>query len=414
MKFDKKEVFFSVVAVFFAVACLEAGLGLFAFISPTVKILLSSPSAPTPVALFVPDARLGHRPNPDYPGHDRNGFRNSGVPDSAHIVALGDSQTYGSGVKPEDAWPRQLASKTGKTVYNMAFGGYGPTHSLVLWDEALALSPKIVIEAFYAGNDLFDSFNHVYNGGQLPELRSSDPQLRARIRGAEQSCPIAKRVSQMFQIGIMPSAVDEEATTVTRANFSPRGFLSQHSKIYGVMRRARYEIAWPVIKPNDSLQAEWGIAKVFAETHPAYCQVFDNGKFETIFTSEYRLSALDLGDPRIAEGLQISLKAIQRMHEFAAARGIRFLVMLIPTKETVFRELWQTPSINYRNLAENEESVWKLTKYFLERNGIEYLDSLPSLREQLVVGIQPYQVSQDGHPNKYGHQAIARLVSGHL
>ncbi len=48
------------------------------------------------------------------------------------------------------------------------------------------------------------------------------------------------------------------------------------------------------------------------------------------------------------------------------------------------------------------------------RRGIEYVDALPALRKQLAAGVQPYPVSQDGHPNRHGHQAIAKLVAAHL
>jgi hypothetical protein len=161
-------------------------------------------------------------------------------------------------------------------------------------------------------------------------------------------------------------------------------------------------------------EEEWEIAKAFAEAHPAYCQVFSSGQFKTVFTSEYRLSALNLEDPRIAEGLEISLKVMQKMNKYAVARNIRLLVVLIPTKETVFRNLWQSPSRSYSNLTENEERFWRATKDFLEQNGIEYLDSWSVLQEQLAAGIQPYQVSDDGHPNKHGHRAIAKLVAAYL
>jgi hypothetical protein len=167
-------------------------------------------------------------------------------------------------------------------------------------------------------------------------------------------------------------------------------------------------------KPNNTPQDEWETAKAFAAAHPAYCQVFSDGQFKTVFTSEYRLSALDLGDSRIVEGLQISLRAIQSMQGLAAAKNIRFLVVLIPTKEAVFHQLWQHPSVSYRRLIENEERVWRMTKDFLEHNSIEYLDALPVLREQLAIGIQPYKVSYDGHPNEHGHKTIAKLVAAHL
>ena len=327
-------------------------------------------------------------------------------------MTLGDSQTYGTGVSPEDAWLRQLESIIGKTVYSMSFGGYGPTHSLVLWDEAIALSPTIVIEAFYVGNDLFDSFNHVYNHGQLSELNSSDPRVQANVREAERSEPIAPRVSRMFWMGAQPSVGDKEAVASTSDSFSLLRGLPQYSRVYRLLLRV-YDRMQLMNQP-DSHQDTWARAKAFAEAHPAYCEVFSDRQFKTIFTSEYRLAGLDLDDPRIAEGLQISLRAIQRIGEFSAARSNRFIVLLIPTKEAVFRQLRQKPSGNYHRLAENEDRVWRITRDFLEHNGIEYLDGLAALREQLMTEVQPYQVSHDGHPNEYGHAAIAKLVAANL
>src|SRR5262249_44835415 len=147
---------------------------------------------------------------------------------------------------------------TGKRVCSMAYGGYGPTHSLILWDEAVAFSPKIIIEAFYAGNDLYDSFHHVYNQRQLPELKSADPQLQARVRQAEQSEPITKRVSGLFQqVRVNPVAVQQKTTAVTRNSFSLRRLLSQHSRLYGLLRRARYESARLMSNPNNTLEQRW-------------------------------------------------------------------------------------------------------------------------------------------------------------
>jgi hypothetical protein len=288
----------------------------------------------------------------------------------------------------------------------MAYGGYGPAHSLILWDEAVALSPEIIIEAFYVGNDLFDSFSLVYNRGQLTDLKSPDPRLQASVREAEQSEPIEKRVTRMYSMA--PVATDKKGT-----GYSYR-FLAQHSRLYGLLHRVQYESMRLINKPTNTLQEQWEAAKAVAEAHPAYLEVFSVGPFKTIFTSAYRLVALDLDDPRIAEGLQISLRAIQRMHELAASRSIRFIVVLIPTKEAVFRQLWENSTMSYRRATENEERVWQSTKDFLVQNTIEYLDALPELREQLMRGVQPYQVSHDGHINEHGHAAIAKLVAAYL
>ena len=400
MRVDRKRALFAVVLILLNIAFLELALGLLAFVSPRVNELLESPRTAA-----VPDSRLGHRPNPGQPDHDSKGFRNPEVPARAHIVALGDSQTYGTNVEPKAAWPRQLEAMTGAKVYGMAFGGYGPVHSLMLWEEAVVLQPRIVIEAFYAGNDLFDSFDLTYNKVQLPHLKSADPRVQERVREAEESDPIARRIAQMFQMGPTPAA---------RLGTSLRKLVSEHSNLYGLLRRASYESTRLADNLSDTPRDKWDQAKAFAEAHPAYCQVFDGGRFKTVFTSEYRLAALDLEDPRIAEGLQISLRAIQTMHELAAARNIRFLVVLIPSKETVFSQLWLNPSASYRRLTENEERFRNITRNFFERGRIEYLDSLPVLREQFAAGIQPFFVSHEGHLNEHGQKAIARLVAAHL
>jgi hypothetical protein len=144
----------------------------------------------------IPDPNLGHRTNPRYPGHDSKGFRNANIPAQAKIVTLGDSQTYGSGVAPQDPWPRQLEALTHRTVYNMAYGGYGPVHHLILIQEALRFNPTIVITAFYSGNDLYDSFQIVYGKNQHPELKSSLPGLQTTILAMEKLDPLGEKLKR--------------------------------------------------------------------------------------------------------------------------------------------------------------------------------------------------------------------------
>ena len=102
------------------------------------------------------------------------------------------------------------------------------------------------------------------------------------------------------------------------------------------------------------------------------------------------------------------------MNDLAVGRGIRFIVLLIPTKELVFGRMWDKASPAYRELIENEMVLWEHTKQAFETSDIEYVDALPALRRQLTGGAQPYQVSHDGHPNQYGHRAIAKLVAAYL
>jgi hypothetical protein len=398
-----RQVVFAIVAVLLLAGFIEIVLNLLALASPQVAGLLASPWHASTPAPIVPDERLKYRPNPAYPGHDTHGFRNPEVPPSADVIALGDSQTYGTGVADTKSWPRQLESMSGKTVYSMAYGGYGPVHSLILWEEALALKPAIIIEALYAGNDLYDAFNLVYNNGQQVALKTTDPRLQQRVREAEALEPVAERVVRISKMGA-------GGNPAARKTLATGGMLSRHSRVYGLLRRLRYELGRRIPDSRDT----WDEARAFAATHADYTQIFDNGRFRTVFTAEYRLAALDREDPRITEGRGIVLRAIQRMHRQATDGNIRFIVLFIPTKELVFEELWTTPTPSYRALVENESLFWKMAGDSLERQGIEYIDALPVLRKLLASGIQPYQATHDGHPNGDGHRAISRQIAVYL
>jgi hypothetical protein len=345
------------------------------------------------------------------PGHDARGWRNPTAYKKADVVALGDSQTYGENVAPAEIWPRQLEAMISHPVYGMAYGGYGPVHSLLLWNEATDLSPRVVIEAFYSGNDLYDAFNVVYNREQLAELKSVDARVRKEVVDAEKLEPIAQRVDRLFRMGRAASPAEPDDPGAISPPTGLRAFLAAHSRIFGLFRRARFELRGKDHIATPLADMPWEDAKAFALQNPACCEVFTSGEFKTILTSEYRLSALNLEDPRIAEGLRLCLESISRMNQLASAKGIKLVVLLIPTKELVFREQWKSPSRNFVVLVTNEERMWRIVKDYLGQRGIEYVDALAALRESLGRQEQPYPVTQDGHPNRYGHFAIAQALA---
>src|SRR5262245_59668440 len=81
----------------------------------------------------VDDKALGWVLPPGSPGYDKWGFRNREVPTTTDIVAIGDSHTYGNCAKMDEAWPQVLCRLTGKSVYNLALGGYGPNQYYYLF-----------------------------------------------------------------------------------------------------------------------------------------------------------------------------------------------------------------------------------------------------------------------------------------
>jgi hypothetical protein len=90
---------------------------------------------------------------------DRDGFRNAGPRlDTAEVVALGDSWTFGFGVDDSAAWPRLLAdSLRPAQVANLGLIGSGPgQYTRVYQRFGAPLQPRVVLYGIFPGNDVDD------------------------------------------------------------------------------------------------------------------------------------------------------------------------------------------------------------------------------------------------------------------
>jgi hypothetical protein len=376
----------SIVVVIAAILVSEAALAVMSLASPRFRTMLSFERPE------IYDSDLGIRPNPNYPGHDRKGFRNRAVPKDVFLVALGDSQTYGVGVRAEQAWPQQVESLEKKSVYNMAYGGYGPTHYLLLLNEAIAMHPKLIVVTFYTGNDLYDSYSHVYTAGRLPELRSDDKDVIKSLIDAENTEALAKKIAKYSSGNINPiMGVLSTASPVLK-------YLSEHSRLCILGAKVFDKLSGRSSGNSGSLEK------------------FDFGQLHTVFTAAYRGLGTNLKDVRIVEGWRLSLEAIRLMEKKVRELDIAFMVLLIPTKELVFKDMvaekGMEMSSDYTTLIENEEKIMRETTRFLRSQKIVCVDTLPFLRKSLSHGRQPYPQSWDGHPNETGHREIAEAVIG--
>jgi len=346
---------------------------------------------PKPV---VEDRELMYRPNPGHPEHDKNGFRNKCVPAAADIVALGDSQTYGVTVKREYAWPHQLALFTDFTVYNMAYGGYGPVHSLILFDEAAAFNPKLIIYAFYSGNDLCDSYRLVYGLSQQMELKSKDERTLRAIQALENKAPLIQKPARSTRL------------------------FHEAPKLYIVLSRLKNKVIgfFKPIKKRASKHTRWDEVKAAALENPKRIEIYESNDVRTAFTPAYRLTGVNFEDVRILEGFNISMRAIEKMALLSKINGNEFMVLLIPTKELVFKDLvnLKIMSAEYNKLLEHEETLWINTKNYLTGLNVKFIDILPVFRKLVSNAVHPYEATRTGHPNELGHYAIARQISDYL
>lgn len=111
----------------------------------------------------MPDKILGAVLTVHGSGYDAWGFRNRKVPSSVDIVAIGDSHTFGNTAKMDESWPYVLGRVTGRSVYNMALGGYGPNqYNYLLKTKALSLKPKLIVCGLYMGDDFENAYRITY------------------------------------------------------------------------------------------------------------------------------------------------------------------------------------------------------------------------------------------------------------
>jgi hypothetical protein len=341
-------------------------------------------------SFLIPDDALKHRLHPGWPEHDAAGFRNPVALASADVVAIGDSQTFGTGVASAESWPAQLERLTGRSVYSMAVPGYGPVQYLALAEQAMALRPRVALVAFYAGNDLADAYEMVYERGQRPALRSGDAPALA---GPSLHEAWAQRWDRLHPPAPPPT---------------PWQWVKRTSALLDLVRVIRDRSRPPSPTP-----------RVFSPTtHDAgLVWPFSHGGVRTMLTAGMRLPVLDPADPRVALGHETSLRALVELTRVVRGGGASPLVVLVPTKELAFRAFVTShapaASIPPELVAlwEVETRMWDRTRARLEAEQAPYFDLLPALAAQLASGVSPYFDDDDGHPNVVGCEVIARALA---
>lgn len=138
--------------------------------------------------------------------HDLLGFRNRSIPNIADVVVIGDSQTYGNNAILENNWPSQFARQLGKQrrVYTMATGGWGAVQYLDMFSHAIVFRPRIMVIAFYSGNDPHESMSIAYSAKHWSSLRINKKlDTAAHPPSPSNPLPASQRWRVKFKDGVM-------------------------------------------------------------------------------------------------------------------------------------------------------------------------------------------------------------------
>lgn len=197
-----------------------------------------------------------------------------------------------------------------------------------------------------------------------------------------------------------------------------RYFLGGHSAVYASVADRTYYLRMKLglVIPYEEINAK--SARKWAAENPELGCSFDGTNIETVFTTTYRHNVLNVDDPRIAEGLRITLNLIAEAQSKLKEKNINFLLILIPTKESAYASLVDEhgPPFNeaYLRLVRSESAVRNKIQAFCREKGIYCLDLLPALQEKLRERVTLYPRYHDGHPRAGGHAAIASGVHNFL
>ena len=368
--------------------------------------------------------RMGYIPTPPTGGvlhhfrfqTDAEGFRNPGVRERFDVAALGDSFTDAMTMAVEASWPARLERNLGRTVQNYGTAGFGPQQELlVLKDFVARHRPRVVVLAFFAGNDIFDAeaFDAFQrSGGTQPRV-----QQGWRIKD------VVSRADTWFVVSALRAgahwAASHQASTVAAA--AP---------------------AAPVPSLSSSVPASSRDPVSGGAAAGAATPTFDRGMFDLpvagqrlpfAFMPPY-LNTLNFSQQDLASrvGWRLTRDAIGEMNAVSRSFGAQFVVMFVPFKSQVYLPLLERAfspealrsslsfyleaygrEVDVRRLSANRLAQNHMMRRFCEQAGIRFVDSTPALERFVQSGENAY-FPDESHLNEAGEAVLADTIAALL
>jgi lysophospholipase L1-like esterase len=335
---------------------------------------------------------------------DAEGFRNRpGAEDAAPVAALGDSFTDAMTLPAELGWPARLSARLGVEVRNYGTAGFGPGQERrVLEEYVLRRRPRVVIVAFFAGNDLQDAerFAHFEQDGSFRPSFAHGWKFKEVVARFDHPyvASLARGLPSLLQ---HPSPGRGEPTDP-----DPEGYSGDDPKGSAVSRAGFDRGLFTVPVAGRTLR--------FAFL-PAYLNILQFSRSEI----------------EAWPGWALTREAYRQMARETHAAGARLVVMFIPHKAQVYLPILQaslTPPelrraleaalrqaepVDLRALADNRLAMNGLMRDFCAEEGIELLDLTEALEARVAKGENVY-FPDDSHWNAAGHESASEALEARL
>ncbi len=280
----------------------------------------------------------------------RVGFR-SPQPTDGHvdIAAIGDSFTF-CFTDISSCWVNYLTRFTGLTVANLGQPVTGSqSHERIFKAFAMPVKPPLVIWQFF-GND----FNDDYGLAQLNGTAKTPP---------------------------------EPVQTPSQPNAPILVWLREHSAIYALISA--------LLRHNEGVDQFVDPYHVTAD------------RLDLWFGQSYVQKAFDMTNPRNLEGEGYSQQAILETRDLVNGYGGHFLIVLMPTKEEVYRA--RTKQALGETAIDAIAAPRRRMNDFCEANHLTCLDLYQELLAQANAGNQVYY-PRDMHLNDQGNTAVGEAI----
>ncbi len=352
--------------------------------------------------------RLGYIPTPAGEGAlhrftfqtDAEGFRNHAVREKFDIAALGDSFTDAMTMAAEASWPAGLERRLGVPVQNYGTAGFGPQQELlVLKDFVARHRPRVVVLAFFAGNDLFDA--EAFDAFQ-------------RSGGTQQ------RTVQGWRIKDVISRADT-------------WFVVSALRAGGRWMRGPQQVV------EAAMNAERPVGTTGSEGRPP---LFDRGMFDVPIADRRLpfalmppyLNTLNFsgGELEARPGWRFTRDAIAEMRTVSQSFGATFVVMFVPFKSQVYLPLVERAfatedlrsafrfyleaygrEVDVDRLRTNRLAQNRLMQRFCAEAGIPFVDTTAALEARVEAGENMY-FPDESHLNEAGEAILADTLATFL